>query len=152
MSRETLGSLIWLGVAIAICIAAYKLSLGTPNNPGPGMFPFVAGAILAILSSILLLQSIGARETAAPQEPFFASAAGARNAALVLIALLAYALTMEYIGFIISTSVFLAFLLWVVEPQRWYVAVFGSPLAALVLYTAFKVVLETPLPVGLFGF
>jgi putative tricarboxylic transport membrane protein len=152
MNREKWGSLIWLGAGIGICIGTFNLSLGTMNNPGPGMFPFAAGAILAILSSILLFQSITSKEATTQQEPFFVSAGGARNAGLVLIALLAYAFSMDYLGFVISTTLFLAFLLWAVEPQRWYIVVFGSLFAALLAYTVFKVMLDTSLPAGLFGF
>jgi hypothetical protein len=66
--------------------------------------------------------------------------------------LMLYALSMEHLGFIISTSFFIAFLLWLVERQRWYVIVFGSVFAALAAYLVFKVWLDTALPLGLFGF
>lgn len=152
MNREKWGSLIWLGAGIGVCIGAFKLSLGSMTNPGPGMFPFAAGAILIMLSSILLFQSITSEDVATREEAFFVGAGGSRNAGLVLVALLAYALSMEYLGFIISTTLFLAFLLWTVEPQRWYVVVFGSLFMASFAYAVFKVALDTPLPAGLFGF
>ena len=70
----------------------------------------------------------------------------------MLVALLIYALTMEHLGFILSTTLFIAFLLWLVERQRWYVIVFGAVLSSLATYLVFKVWLETALPIGLFGF
>jgi putative tricarboxylic transport membrane protein len=152
MNRERWGSLIWLGTGIVICIGAFRLSLGSMNNPGPGMFPFLAGAILAILASILLFQSIRSRETPPTEDAFFVGAGGTRKAGLILIALFAYSLGMEYLGFILGTTLFLAFLLAVVEPQRWYIVVFGSLFSSLLAYAIFKVAFDTPLPAGLYGF
>jgi|SRR5665647_438423 putative tricarboxylic transport membrane protein len=152
MNRESWGSLIWLGAGIVICIGAFRLSLGSMNNPGPGMFPFLAGAILAMLASILLFQSLRSKEAPAQGDAFFIGAGGTKKAGLILLALFAYSLSMEYLGFILGTALFLAFLLAVVEPQRWYIVVFGSIAASLLAYTIFKVAFDTPLPVGLYGY
>jgi putative tricarboxylic transport membrane protein len=152
MNRESWGSLIWLGAGIVVCIGAFRLSLGNMNNPGPGMFPFLAGAILAILASILLFQSLRSKEKPAQDDAFFIGAGGTKKAGLILLALLAYSFGMEYLGFILGTTLFLAFLLAVVEPQRWYIVVFGSILASLLAYAIFRVAFDTPLPAGLYGF
>ena len=126
------------------------------------MFSFIAGAALTLLSLIQWINVALARsraqalssETQLSQtvEPLFANRRGAIKAAVIVVALLAYTLSMEHLGFILSTSLFIGFLLWLVEPQRWYVIVFGSVLSSLTTYLVFKVWLDTALPVGLFGF
>ena len=160
--REQWRSIFWTVLGLAICFGAYRLSLGSPNDPGPGMFSFIAGAALTLLSLIQWINVALARsraqalssETHLSQavEPLFANRRGAIKAAVIVVALLVYSLSMEHLGFILSTSLFIGFLLWLVEPQRWYVIVFGSALSSLTTYLVFKVWLDTALPVGLFGF
>ena len=160
--REQWLSIFWTVLGLAICFGAYRLSLGSPNDPGPGMFSFIAGAALTLLSLIQWINVALARsraqalssETQLSQtvEPLFANMRGAIKAAVIVVALLVYSLSMEHLGFILSTSLFIGFLLWLVEPQRWYVIVFGSVLSSLTTYLVFKVWLDTALPVGLFGF
>jgi len=160
--KERWLSIFWSVLGLAICFGAYRLSLGSPNDPGPGMFSFIAGAALTLLSLIQWINVALARsrakalssETHEPQtvEPLFANRRGAIKAAVIVVALLAYTLSMEHLGFILSTSLFIGFLLWLVEPQRWYVIVFGALLSSLITYLVFKVWLDTALPVGLFGF
>ena len=152
MDKERWGSLAWLGIGIVIGIGSYKLSVGTFRNPGPGFLPFITGAILAILSFSLLLLSGKPEEAPKMGKPFFTNKTKAWKAGLTLIALLAYSVGMEYLGFLVSTTIFLVFLLGVVEPQRWYIVVFGSLSASVVSYTIFEILLKSPLPKGIFEF
>jgi putative tricarboxylic transport membrane protein len=172
LKKDSWLSVFWIVCALLICFGAYRLSLGSLSDPGPGMFPFLAGAALCVLSIIecwnisrayrngahMLAQTVGegapgARSASAETvEPLFVNRLGALKAAAIIVALLTYALTMEHLGFILSTTLFIAFLLWLVERQRWYVIVFGSVVSSLTTYLVFKVWLDTALPVGLFGF
>jgi hypothetical protein len=172
LKKDSWLSVFWIVCALATCAGSYRLSLGSLSDPGPGMFPFLAGAALGVLSMIewwnisrvyrksmrTLAQTVGEGAVgarAAPAEtvePMFANRLGALKAAAIIVALLIYALTMEHLGFILSTALFIAFLLWLVERQRWYVIVFGSVVSTLSTYIVFKVWLDTALPAGLFGF
>jgi putative tricarboxylic transport membrane protein len=152
MGRERWSSLVWLVFGILICLGSLRLSLGNFHNPGPGFLPFITGAILASLSFIIFLQAGRTGEAQATERPFLVDRQKAGKATLTLIALLAYAIGMDYLGFLVSTTIFLAFLLWVVEPQRWYIVIFGSVLATVASYTIFEILLKSPLPKGIFEF
>lgn len=192
LRRENWLSGFWIMCGLLICVASYRLSLGSLNDPGPGMFPFIAGAALCMLSAFEWLNARRAKRATTPAfaqktesslagfkdrtalgataeqvgtgtddaranaaeaiEPLFANRIGALKAAAVIAALLLYALTMEHLGFILSTTLFIAFLLWLVERQRWYVIVFGAVLFSVATYLVFKVWLETALPIGWLGF
>ena len=172
LTKDSWLSVFWIVCAVLICIGSYRLSLGSLSDPGPGMFPFLAGAALCALSVVewwntrrayrrdahARAQTLGdgaeGLRAASTEvvEPLFANRLGALKAAAIIVALLTYALTMEHLGFILSTILFIAFLLWLVERQRWYVIVLGSVLSSLTTYLVFKVWLDTALPVGLFGF
>jgi len=151
MGRERWGSLVWLGIGIVISVASYRLAVGTFRNPGPGFLPFITGVILTFLSLIVFVQSRGAGNEGS-RKPFLVNRQRAWKATLTLISLLVYAVTMNYLGFLVSTTLFLAFLLWAVEPQRWYVVIFGSLLASVASFTIFEILLKSPLPKGIFEF
>ena len=185
LRKDSWLSVFWIVCALLICFGSYRLSLGSLSDPGPGTFPFIAGAALCVLSIVewwntsrafrsvshameqkdasslvngkdrtvnrKIAQNVdnGADEGL---QPLFANRTGALKAAAIIVAVLIYALTMEHLGFILSTTLFIAFLLWLVERQRWYVIVFGAVLSSMVTYLVFKVWLETALPIGLLGF
>ncbi|MBE0555855.1 MAG: tripartite tricarboxylate transporter TctB family protein [Proteobacteria bacterium] len=67
-------------------------------------------------------------------------------------ALLAYALLMKPLGFLLCTVLFIGFLLRAVEPQRWSVVIVGAVGAALGAFAVFNLWLKTQLPQGPWGF
>jgi putative tricarboxylic transport membrane protein len=152
MEREKWSSLVWLGVGIFICIGSLRLSLGEFHNPGPGFLSFFAGLTVAGLASVLHIQSRKARPDAkqGKAEPIWSDRQKGSKMVLTVAALLAYAVAMNYLGFLISTFLFLAFLLRAIEPQRWSVALIGSLLASAAFYVIFEIGLQSQLPKGLF--
>ncbi len=139
-------------MGVLICLGSVKLSLGNFRNPGPGFLPFITGAALTGLALVVFLQSRRTGQGDKEGKPFLADKAKGLKAVLTLIGLLAYAVGMEYLGFLLSTTLFLAFLLGVVEPQKWYVVVLGSILSSVASYTLFEILLKSPLPKGFFEF
>jgi putative tricarboxylic transport membrane protein len=148
MNHDKWSSLFWLIVGGLICFGALKLSLGTAKNPGVGFFPFISGSALVLLSLVLFIQSRSIPKT-------FGSAAlwtdkgKMLKVLLTIAALLVYGSVMEYLGFLLSTFLFLGFLLRVVEPQRWPMVVGGSALVSLVSYGIFALWLKAELPKGI---
>ncbi len=150
MEREKWSSLVWLGIGIWICIASLMLSLGSFHHPGPGFLSFFAGLVMALLALGVHLQARKTRPRAKPEksEPIWADRGKGWKMVLTVAALLVYAVAMNYLGFLISTFLFLAFLLRVIEPQRWSVALLGSALASGIFYTLFEIGLQSQLPKG----
>lgn len=137
--------LAFLGVGVAWVASTFPPAPG--HGPGAGAFPLVLGLGLAGCGVVLGIQ--GRREGGAwlEWEEGARRLAPARNALLVLLALLAYALGVETAGFFITSFVLLAglFLAFGVR-RRWIV-----PLAAgvtLALHGVFYSVLRVPLPWG----
>jgi len=152
MNRESWGGVAWVFLGVLICLGSVKLSLGNFRNPGPGFLPFITGAILTGLALVVFLQSRRTGQGNKERKPFLADKTKGLKAVLTLIGLLAYAVGMEYLGFLLSTTFFLAFLLGVVEPQKWYIVVLGSILSSVASYTLFEILLKSPLPKGFFEF
>ncbi len=149
--KDRVSSLFWIVVATGICAGSLKLSLGTFRNPGPGFFPFWGGAILGVLSILHYFQSLkdlpGDVAT-----PLWRDRKRLLKAAYVMIALVLYAIGMNYAGFALSTLLFLGFLLRGIDPQRWPVVLSVSIFGSLISYIVFQYCLEVELPRGILGF
>lgn len=144
-------SALFLGVvAIGICLGSLKLSLGEFQKPGPGFFPFLIGCVLGILSFLVFWQSFK-RVAGDEKKAFWPNPRRSLKMSYILIALILYALGMNYLGFLFSTLLFLGFLLKAIEPQPWPVVLFASILGTIIFYGIFKIWLDIPFPPGVFG-
>jgi putative tricarboxylic transport membrane protein len=152
MEREKWSSLVWLGVGIFICIGSLRLSLGEFRNPGPGFLSFFAGLVIMGLALVVHLQSRKRRPRTANEvsEPIWSDPKKGMKIVMTVVALLVYAVMMNYLGFLISTFLFLAFILKTIEPQRWSVTLIGSLFASAAFYVIFEIGLQSQLPKGLF--
>jgi hypothetical protein len=112
----------------------------------------MCGAILGVLSLIVHLQARWSTPSKELERPFWKNKNRVWKVFLTFIALLAYASGMEHVGFLVSTTILIVFLLWAIEPQRWYVVIFGSLLTSLTAYTIFEWLLNLPLPKGFLEF
>jgi putative tricarboxylic transport membrane protein len=148
MNHDKWSSLFWLVVGGLICFGALKLSLGTAKTPGVGFFPFISGSALVLLSLIVFLQSRGIPK-ATGAAALWPDKGKMLKVLLTIAALLVYGIVMEYLGFLLSTFLFLGFLLRVVEPQRWPMVIGGSVLVSFVSYGIFALWLKAELPTGL---
>lgn len=145
-------SLVLLGVAIAACLGASQHEVGTFNNPGPGLFPMVLGAVLGVLSLIILAGGIMAKRAAVQG----AGTVGghsifSKEALYVVLALVGYGFLLVPLGFIVTTFAVFAGLLRFVTNQKWPVVLGGSAVLALGAYVVFDTFLGVPLPRGILG-
>ena len=118
--------------------------MGRFKHPGPGFFPFGLAVILAFLALALILQS---RKKEAVPVPFWPERTWLRPLLGAVIFLL-YALSLGYLGFILTTFFFLVVWMWVVERIRWSTIITISVAVTAVLYLIFEYFLEVPLPTG----
>lgn len=137
--------LVLLGLGVAWQASTYPPAPG--HGPGAGAFPLVLGLGLAACGGVL--GWAGRRQGGAGLEldEGLRRFASARNAVLVPLALLAYALVVETAGFFLTSFVLLAGLFLAFGVGRRWIA----PLAAgvtLALHAGFYSVLRVPLPWG----
>ena len=148
LRADTVTSLLALAVSGFILFQGIELGLGRPNDPGSGFILFWTGAIMTVLSGVVLAQSLMPAQRDAPGlgAPF----AGLRwHKVLYVVALMVvYAAVLEALGFVVSTLVLLLVLFKTVDPQSWRVAILGSALTTLGAWAVFVAWLGTQLPVG----
>jgi putative tricarboxylic transport membrane protein len=143
-------NLFWLVFALLTCIESYRLKLGVVTKPGPGFFPFGAAFLILILSLIALFQLIGKKDTpekAMREEPF-----RWWNIVIILATIPAYALSLEKIGFLINTFLFISILLKVVEPQTWKTSILWGLITSIAANLVFNVLFQAQIPSGILGF
>ncbi len=148
--NDSLGSLVWLGFAILICVGSIRLPLGTWRDPGPGFLPLGSGIFLGGLSLVYYVQT-RLRKLPAFQEPLFTKE-GRKTLLLLLIILFSYAIGLVILGFLSSTFLFLLLLSRIIKPRKWLVAAGGSAIASLAAYFIFEFWLRVPLPKGFWRF
>jgi putative tricarboxylic transport membrane protein len=71
---------------------------------------------------------------------------------IILAAITAYAFSLEKIGFLINTFLFICLLLKVVEPQTWKTAILAGLITSIAANLVFNVIFRTHIPTGILGF
>jgi putative tricarboxylic transport membrane protein len=150
LNNDQVSSSVWFVLGLAVCLGSLKYRLGTPASPGTGFMPFLTGAAMCFFSGIGLIQATLRRRRGEKWFPLLRGVAW-RNALVILVSLLAYVLLLKIMGFVITTAVFIAFLLRVISPQRWSVVFVTSVLTAFASYLLFDVWLKAQLPKGPLG-
>ncbi len=120
--------------------------VGWPNAPKGGFLPFWTGLILMGLSCIHLLLEWKSRQG---EEKPLLRRGHIKGLLLTFLSLLGYSFLLRRLGFLLTTFLFIVFLLRFITPQKWKVAVGFSVLIVLFVYALFILWLNTPLPEGM---
>lgn len=142
---SALGVIFALGGA-AILQQALTMQSLPGMNVGPGLFPSIVGAGMAIMGVALAIQGWLVRDTpedeAQPLVTWFAIA--------TVVALAATILAMPYLGFLVAGTLFAAGIV-LLSGGKWLSAVIFSPIAAATIYFTFTAIMRVPLPRGILG-
>ena len=135
-------ALALLAVGLFFAIASFKLDFGSLGLPGPGLFPFLLGALLALVSVLLAVE--------APSEPGGAETVslGHRDVLIALAALVGVALAFEPLGAFLTLGLFAAALLVLIGRVSLPRAAFSAAFGMVALWYLFKVLLGLQLPSG----
>lgn len=140
---------VLLALAGYIFLAANALSFGTPRVPQTAFFPKTLALLLAVLTLILLAQTLGGNIDIRGSQKI--NTAGWFRIGATLATMVGFALILEPVGFLASTFLLMVLLLRAIEAQSWH-KVIGIALAtALISYAIFAWLLGVPLPAGLLG-
>jgi putative tricarboxylic transport membrane protein len=112
--------------------------------------PFWSGALVGVLAAVLLIRDLWPDRTASADEA--KEKVSWKSVALTLVYFLAYILSLEYLGFIVATVLFVGIILKNIEKKKWLPAASVSLGIALGSYYVFKIWLQAELPKGFLGF
>jgi len=150
LNNDQLSGAVWFGLGLAVCLGSLQYKLGTPAAPGTGFMPFLTGLAICFFSGIGLIQATLRKRRGEGWSPVLQGVFW-KNAMIILVSLLAYALLLFPLGFVVTTTLFIAFLLRAIVPQRWSVVIACSILTAAASYLIFEVWLKAQLPKGPLG-
>ncbi len=157
--KEIASSLVLILFSALFLVYTTRYPLDDWENPGPAVFPLILGALLLLLAAGVLLRAL-----LAPKAPDKAGAPEGRIGSLkrflrenqgeakviTLTALLVlYLLLMQWVGFFVATSLFVALVSRLVEDRGW-----GRPVAlaagvGLFSYLLFEVWIKLSFPRGI---
>ena len=150
MKKEFLAAGFWLLFSAYASLEALRLGLGSGNKPGPGFFPF--GAAIAV-GIIALSRLVKARREAPSTNIARGSAASETKKILWAVGgLVAYALFLESLGFLLCTFILIALFLKAVAGRSWLTTLSLALSVALAAHLIFNVALRAQLPSGILTF
>ncbi len=138
-------------LAVAVCLQSLDYRLGTFKAPSAGLFPFWMGVLTGILALILLGKATFAPREEARRSESLRAVLSRKKVWAIVLALTAYGLLLEQIGFLLATFIVIAFILRAVEPQKWWVCIIGGFSASVGSYILFYMALGVHLPRGIMG-
>lgn len=147
---DQITGIVMLVFSLIIAYTSWQMPQRVEFGPGMGFLPFWLSVLMAVLSALLLVDA-GMRKNASSGNPFPPSRS-LMNVVLVIVGLGFYVLTLARLGFFVSTFLFVAFLLGIVEKERWLKTFIISVLSTGGLYVVFQILLDVKLPKNMLGF
>ena len=142
--------IFWVGFSLFIMTLSYKLGLGGIDNPGAGLMPFLLSLLLLLISIFFLISLFlkkGERYEIVKEDKV---GLDFKKISLVCASLFVYALLLERLGYLITTSLLLI-LLFKSLGLKWRFVFITSGLTVLITYFLFTY-LGVIFPSGIFEF
>ena len=147
-------NLIFAAICAVIGVVLIALASGYPTAadygtgvPGPGLWPMVISAVMLAMSALLVLKSLKMSPEKNTEVPMWNE--GTKRVYITMGILFVYVLVLEFLGFIIATTIMEAiFLHWFAKKKPWFTVLLAL-VVTLVIYCVFQFVLNVP--VGSFG-
>ena len=146
---EQAASLFWVALAVAVCFGATGFEIGTLSEPGPGFLPFWTAALMGVLALVHFV--IVTTASPVPRKGLGEGETRHGRALVVVVAILAYALLLPRLGYLVATFLGMAVLFSVYGGKRRWQSLALSICVVLVTYVVFHVLLKVQFPVGILG-
>jgi len=144
-------SLFFLCFGLVFIGGGVKMGLGPLNAPGPGFFPAVIGGVLSSLSAALVVTAARKRGPSAKQS-FWKQEGSWVKIFPSLLSLVFYLAFLDFLGYLLTTSLFIFFLLKFVGKKRWGASILMAVIVSASSYALFRKGLGVLLPRGFISF
>jgi len=128
---------------------AFNLELGTPRSPGSGFMIFGVATVLGLFALRQFVAALLAqpRPKASGGDPIHYG-----RIVSAVVAVIAYILLLQPVGYLLCTFLLMAFLFQVLERGHWATRTLGAAVTSLASYVLFAKALQVSLPKGLLTF
>jgi putative tricarboxylic transport membrane protein len=142
MNPDAIAAVIGAVTGVTFLAGSFVLRIGTMSAPEPGLFPFIGGTALLVLSTMLFARSVrvprGER-----------SVADVRVQSAIVGALIVQAILLERAGYMLSTSLVAVITLRALGVTSWRTIGVASVALAVATHVLFAQLLGVDLPAGL---
>jgi putative tricarboxylic transport membrane protein len=148
-----LEGMFWIVIGGIICVLAFQYSLGSFRAPAPGFVAFLSGILIAGVGAVMLLSrgiSMARTKGTTRGAGLGIPAVSLSRLAYTMMFLMAYAILMDPLGYIVSTFLAMFGLFFDWEKRNWLWSLFFSVTTSLVSYLVFEIWLHCQLPRGIF--
>jgi putative tricarboxylic transport membrane protein len=144
--------IFWVVLGAVMCALSYRLKLGSLHGPGPGFVAFLAGFFIAAVGVVMVLSKFLTRHraegTVSAPHPF--RTVSWSRLVYTMCLLVAYAVLIESLGFMLTTFLVMFGLFFQWEKQNWFWSLFFATAASVTSYVVFEMCLRCQLPRGIF--
>jgi putative tricarboxylic transport membrane protein len=148
-NSDSKSSLVWLLVGLGFIAGGLKMGMGPLNAPGPGFFPALIGGVFSLLSIALFISAFLTQDQPSERKAFWKEKKSWKKVSLSLLSLVFYLVSLNYLGYLITTFLFILFLLKFVGQRKWGPSILIAILVSWGSYAVFKTGLGVALPKGL---
>jgi putative tricarboxylic transport membrane protein len=142
--RNIFAAIFFLFFSLYICFESLRIGFGSWHKPGPGFLAFWSGIVLGCLALVTMFENGKANEGSESS-----AQVSWRGRVSCFLALLAYVVLLNPLGFLLTTFLFITFLVKVVEGRGWGAAMLMGSAMALGSYGLFELCLKSQLPMGI---
>jgi putative tricarboxylic transport membrane protein len=143
---ETLFGLLMVAVSVFLLWQAYSIS-GLSKLSSPGTFPMSAAFIMLVFSCVTVVSNYK-QKSVKYSFAQFRDAIVPNLVSFMIALILAYAVFLESVGFLVTSFSFLFLAIWVLNKSSMVRTFFLALLSVLVIYVVFRLAFSVVLPEG----
>lgn len=140
------------GIALSAgyIVATLELPLGTMDEPGAALYPYLVAGILLIASLACVREALMSPDMQGKLD--FPKGADARRLGAMVLLLLAYFCAMPWAGFLLSSFGFCTLLVRLLSGHGWIRCLIYGVLMTAIIWLFFIYFLKVPMPTGMIVF
>lgn len=142
---DRISGVFFLVLGLAIFAKSMTYPIGSFHAPGGGLFPLLISILLVGLAVVLAIQGF-MDKNAGGAKPFFAGKDAPKRILISVAALLGFRYLLSFIGFGVSTFLFIFFQAKYLSHYSWKASLFFSAVTAVAAYYLFQFWLGIPMP------
>jgi len=148
MKKERVASFIFFLTGVYGLIFSLSLPMGRLSEPGAGVFPLIVSLLLLLAGTSMFF----AGTEKAFANGFLSFLKEQKVPFLIILITVVFIFLLEILGYVVTASLYIFLLFSVVSRYKWSFALTCAGLIGIVSWYIFDILLETPLPKGIFPF
>lgn len=147
--RDVVSAIFFTALGLFYLISSLQYETGYLGNPGSGFFPRMIGFITLCCSVVYLVISLRKRKT--EKINILWEGIEIRRvlfAGIALGSVVVYLLVIDYVGFLVASSILIFFLAWMMGGNNWVYNVTLGIVSSGLMYWFFWMIMRVPIPLG----